>query len=448
MFAGFAFFLLLISPLFAISDHSPTHAYAQELSHGDLRHFILRTGFGISRSERNDLQSLSRSQAVDHLVNSARKTSFTSFPEWIREGAEIERPPKNMAREDRKEFQKARRKRGLELKAWWFREMVQTDTPFTERMTLFWHNHFTSSLQKVKFPLLIALQNQLLRKHAVGNFRDLLSAISRDPAMTIYLDGQSNLKANPNENFARELLELFTLGEGNYSEDDIKEAARAFTGHRVNRKSAEYVVNYRQHDHGMKDFLGQRGRFMGEDIVSILLENPQTATLITRKLWKEFISTPIPASRLRELSTGFRLSNYSIPDLLSWILKAPEFWSPGNRGTSIKSPVELIVGTIRSLGIRAIDYIQLTRLSKRLGQDILDPPSVKGWDGGKNWINSHTLLLRYLALTRLAKSLEKSDSPPPSGDLLWMAAPPVLEMKSAPKKKLLVKLLDPAWQLK
>jgi len=194
-----------------------------------------------------------------------------------------------LSEEQRRARQRQIRDQMIALRAWWYQEMIATDSPLTERMVLFWHGHFTSSIRKVRWPALLYRQNVVLRQHALGNFRDLLHAIARDPAMLIYLDGQTNRSSRPNENFARELLELFTLGLGHYTERDIKKAARAFSGWTVDWRTGTFAFNVRRHDGGVKEFMGRRGSFNGDDIIDILLEQPRTAEHITEKLWREFI---------------------------------------------------------------------------------------------------------------------------------------------------------------
>ena len=281
--------------------------------------------------------------------------------------------------------------------------MLTTDSPLSERMTLFWHNHFTSSLRKVRSPQLMLRQNLLLRRHAPGSFADLLHAVIRDPAMLVYLDGRSNRKGHPNENFARELLELFTLGEGHYSEQDIREAARAFTGYGLERRRGTFRFRPRQHDDGLKTFLGRQGRWGGGDIVDILLAQPQTARFITRKLWAAFITLEPAPNQLETLARQFRQTDYAIRPLLAGILASEAFWDPRNRGSRIKSPAELLVGTMRALQLPVGDGQRLARAGRRLGQDLFDPPNVKGWPGGKAWIDSASLLARREVIGRFTR---------------------------------------------
>ena len=282
-----------------------------------------------------------------------------------------------------------------------------TGSPLTERLVLFWHNHFTSSLRKVKWPQLMYRQNELFRQHAAGNFATLLRAVVIDPAMLVYLDGRANRVGKPNENFARELLELFTLGEGQgYTETDIREAARALTGWRLRQRDGTVKFISRRHDTGSKTFLNQRGRFREADIITILLEQPRLAEHITEKLWRAFVSYTIDQQTVRRLARTFRQSGYRMRPLLKGLFMSKAFRDPANRGTLIKSPVDLVVGAVRLLDLRMHNAKPLVRFTKRLGQDLFDPPNVKGWSGGTSWITSSSLPARQQLLRRLSRGVE------------------------------------------
>jgi uncharacterized protein (DUF1800 family) len=271
-------------------------------------------------------------------------------------------------------------------------------------MTLFWHNHFTSSLAKVGYTPALYRQNELFRREAFGNFARLLKAVARDPAMLIYLDGVGSIARQPNENFARELLELFTLGEGHYSEADIKNAARAFTGWSMDRETGAFVDRIKQHDGGEKTFLGQTGRFDGDDIIAIVLRQPRTAELVCEKLWREFVSlTPDPAE-IRRLAAILRTGGYEMKPVLRAMFLSPQFRDPASHGTLIKSPVDLIVGSVHLLGLPVPEKTQLVRMMQGLGQVPFDPPNVKGWPGGESWITTYTLLLRQQFMRRMIEA--------------------------------------------
>ncbi len=391
------------------------------MSYDEARHLLARTGFGGTSAQIEELRRVPYAQGVTQVLHdNTRGTALTPPPAWVNEPPPDFRQRRNMSQAQRKQFRQQRRAQGIELKSWWYGEMIATPSPVTERMTVFWHNHFTSSLRRVHSPTLMYRQNELLRRHALGNFRELLHAVAKDPAMVLYLDNQTNRKDKPNENFARELLELYTLGKGHYTERDIKEAARAFTGWMVNRRTGQFRFNARRHDKGTKHFLNRRGSFDGDDILDILLEQPQVAVFITAKLWREFISDTPNKQELTRLAAIFRDSNYQIKPLLRAILLSPYFRAPANRGTLVKSPVELIVGTARLFDIRPNGPRRLAGLGRQFGQDLFDPPNVKGWPGGNAWITTSTLAARQQFLGRLLRGREMSQQQGPLGAQLNM----------------------------
>ncbi len=292
------------------------------------------------------------------------------------------------------------------IQAIWLYRMIFTPHPLRERMTLFWHNHFATSNVKVQSPLLMQRQNDLFRTHALGDFRALVSAIGKDPAMLIWLDSTINRKAKPNENYAREVMELFTLGRGHYTERDIQEAARAFTGWFVVRDQFEEVP--RQHDDGSKSILGHTGNWSGDDIPAILLEQPACALFICRKLFRHFVSEMDDPSDalLAPLAKSLRDSGYRIEKPVEMILRSNLFFDASILGRRVKSPVEFAVGTIRSLEILnpTVATAALAESCDRMGQSLFAPPSVAGWDGGAGWINSTAMLARAnLALGLLSE---------------------------------------------
>jgi uncharacterized protein (DUF1800 family) len=282
------------------------------------------------------------------------------------------------------------------IQAIWLYRMIFTPHPLRERMTLFWHNHFATSDAKVQNPGLMLRQNSLLRSHALGDFGALVSAIGKDPAMLIWLDSTINKKAKPNENYAREVMELFTLGRGHYTEKDIQEAARAFTGWFVVRDQFQKVP--RQHDEGVKTVLKHSGEWDGDDIPGILLQQPACAEFICRKLFSHFVSeTQVPSDALvAPLAQAFRESHYQINVPVGMILRSNLFFDPSVRRRRVKGPVEFAVGTIRALEIvnPTVQSAALAEACSRMGQGLFAPPSVAGWDGGPRWINSTAMLAR------------------------------------------------------
>jgi hypothetical protein len=288
---------------------------------------------------------------------------------------------------------------GTQLAAWWLYRMLHTPHPLREKLTLFWHNHFATSLAKVQNARLMLGQYRLLHEHALGSFRKLLHEISFDPAMMIWLDTNLSKKGQPNENYARELMELFSLGIGNYTEADIREAARAFTGYDV--KGGKMVFVSRQHDSGTKTVFGKSGAFKGPDIVDLCLEQEACPRFIVRKLYRFLVSeADEPADELiAPLAAQYRESDFDTGKLVETILRSNLFFSPAAYRQRVKAPVDYAVGIVRGLEGNVGPQNLATALES-LGQVLFAPPSVKGWDGGPTWLNGQTLLFRQnLALS-------------------------------------------------
>lgn len=280
-----------------------------------------------------------------------------------------------------------------QAQALWMHRLLASPHPLQERMTLFWHDHFATSNAKVNRVPLMVRQIETLRRHSLGHFGDMLQAMTRDPAMLIWLDSNTNRKGSPNENYAREIFELFSLGEGNYTERDIQEAARALTGWSVADDQA--VFSPAQFDDGEKIIFGQTGRFAAGDVVRLALSQPACARFLVGKLFTELVSESAePSDELLEpLADEFRIRNYDISWLVRTMLLSWVFYSPAAIGQRIKSPVEYIVGTVKALEGR-MSPARAVGLCTKMGQSLHFPPSVKGWDGGDRWLNSTTLLAR------------------------------------------------------
>ncbi|MET0291422.1 MAG: DUF1800 domain-containing protein [Steroidobacteraceae bacterium] len=353
-----------------------------------------RAGLGPDPLLAGRLTGSTAAQAIETLVVGARdrREAQTALPDWSGEPLPEPGATRDLSPEDRRQRARQIIARGLELQAWWLQEMLATPHPLTERMTLFWHGHFTSGLREVRVPQLPLRQNALLRRHALGDYRELLHAIVRDPAMLLYLDNQQNRRDAPNENFARELLELFTLGEGHYDENDVREAARAFTGWRMRPPEGRFTVAERQHDAGEKHFLGATGNFDGDDIVERILARPRAAEFIVEKLWREFVS-PVPQPRqVQTLATEFR-RDYRIAPLVASLLTRAAHQPASDAGQLVKSPVEFVVGTLRSLEL-PLPPRAAALACTQLGQTVFSPPNVRGWPGGEAWITTESLLAR------------------------------------------------------
>ncbi|MGH8830480.1 MAG: DUF1800 domain-containing protein, partial [Polaromonas sp.] len=410
------------------------------LSAAQARHLLVRAGFAPNQTEVEALIGQPIRQAVSGLIRKAQ----ISKPLYPAPAFASQPPPIAYRLLKNKEEQQAQRQQqqreGLELKTWWMREMIESPAPLQERMTLFWHNHFATSQQKVNSAQAMWKQHLLLRAEALGNFRSFLHAVAKDPAMLVYLDGANSRKEAPNENFAREVMELFTLGEatqgGNYTEQDIREAARAFTGWSVERDDYSFKFRPSFHDAGAKTVLGRSGNFDGDAVLDILLEQPAAARFIMGKLWKEFVS-PVPDdAQLERIAQRFRASDYDIGVVLNELLLTDAFWAESNRGSLIKSPVDLVVGTVRQFGFSYTDVMPFALKAAQLGQNLLVPPNVKGWPGQNDWINATTLLERKRFTEQLFRAVElkgESKMAPiamgPGGRLMDEAANSMISMR-------------------
>lgn len=287
-----------------------------------------------------------------------------------------------------------------QLAAWWVYVMLHTTHPLLERMTLLWHGHFATSAEKVTDAASMLAQNRLLRRYAIGDFRPLVQEISRDPAMLVYLDSATNRKARPNENYARELMELFCLGEGNYSENDVQELARCFTGWEI--KSGKFRFNQFQHDSGSKTVLGKTGTFEEGESIDWILKQPQAAQFIVGKLYCQFVcDEPAPPSQLLEpLANELREHEWQIGPVVERILGSQLFFSAHALGRKVRSPVDMAISLLRSLDASTNTHKLATELEQN-GQGLFFPPNVKGWDGGRAWINSSTILGRANMTARM-----------------------------------------------
>ncbi|MGS2721097.1 DUF1800 domain-containing protein [Paraglaciecola aestuariivivens] len=407
-----------------------------DLSFQQLCHLTRRGGFAASNSQLERLSSATtKQQAVEQLIN--QPASLIDLPEWHG----LKPPQKTQDPELKQQIQRQRRQMGRELKYWWFRQMVNNSAPLQEKLTLFWANHFTSSLEKVKWPAALLQQNLTLRTHALGNFRDMLKAILRDPAMLVYLDNANSKKQAPNENLSRELLELFTLGEGQYTEQDIKELARALTGASVNRKTGQYMFRKGFHDASSKLIFAERANFTPDDVADLILRQPQVAGFITDKLWRFFIDEQPDPVAIDKLSEIFVQHDFAFKPLLTELFLQDAFWAAS--GKQVKSPMELMVGAVQLFSLPMLKPQIVLKASKGMGQDLFSPPHVKGWAGGYAWYSSTNLALRERAAKYL---IQQADFIPQFWQLLATDAVGPLPDSSDPQYLSLV-LNDPAFQV-
>jgi uncharacterized protein (DUF1800 family) len=281
------------------------------------------------------------------------------------------------------------------LRAWWLYWMLNGSHPLREKLTLFWHNHFATSIIKIGSSRPMFRQNDLLYQHALGKFGPFLVAVSQDPAMLVWLDSNSNVAGKPNENFARELLELFSLGVGHYRETDVREAARAFTGWHTDGTRFRFVADL--HDAGRKSILGHTGDWDGGDVIRIVLEQPAAACFLVRKLYRFYVNeaeTP-PDAFLAPLTDAFRQSDYDVAVLLRRMLGSRHFFSGHAYRQRIKCPVEFCLGAGRALAPGSLKPSELVGPLDAMGQQLFAPPNVKGWEGGQSWLNTSTVLARH-----------------------------------------------------
>ncbi len=389
------------------------------------RHLLWRAGLGGTSRQVETLVSWGPEKAVDYLLNPEKIEPQA----WGASPADqfdrnIMRPPtpdeRRLVQEARKNrdedalaaIQKARQEREKqdreqvrEMQKWWLRRMIETPRPLEEKMTLFWHGHFATSYRKIENSYHMFMQNEMLRANALGNFGNLLRAIIRDPAMIAYLDNNNSRKGKPNENLAREIMELFSLGLGNYTEQDIKEGARALTGYSFDDDAFKF--DSRNHDRGDKRILGKYGELDGDGFVAAILDQDACAKFIVRKIYAFFVADVPPDERggerslpqpqraaISELANSLRLNNYELKPMLRRMFLSEHFYSPRFMNEQIKSPAQLVVGAIRSLHTPVRDLSILADAMDKMGQNLLLPPSVKGWEGGRAWINTSTMFIR------------------------------------------------------
>ncbi|MEM9237077.1 MAG: DUF1800 domain-containing protein [Verrucomicrobiota bacterium] len=389
----------------------------------DAAHLMRRAGFGGSPTEVAEVHALGREAAVEALLKPSEPIDAIPLPAWADREKIVEQAKERFMsmreanqtggeearRKARQVVQRENRRNGVEGQGWWFGRLMNSKAPLREKMTLFWHDHFATSLQKVKQPGLMLLQNQLFRENAFGDFKALTHAVLHDPAMAIYLDIQTSTKKQPNENFAREVMELFTLGEGHYSEEDIQQAARAFTGYKVDRRKGEVTHAKRQWDGGEKTILGKKGRFDGDGVIDVLFEHQAAAEYVPSKLWQYFVEDEAPPAIVKRLATTFRKNNHRVEPLLREIFLSRAFFDSSVRRGQIKSPVQYLVQMCRELELDGLPSGYALAGQQQLGQVLFLPPNVAGWDWGKGWINTNTLLTRYNIAGMITKGAVSSD---------------------------------------
>ena len=382
------------------------------------RHLLWRAGFGGTPKQIRTLAAWGPKKAVDYILDfdkieydEPKPDGFDADimrPANAEERGEIARARRSgdevavaRLRAQRQEAQRSDRQQMVRVQHWWIKRMIETPRPLEEKMTLFWHGLLATSYRTIEDSFHMYLQNMLFRRHAVGNYGELLFGIIRDPAMIAYLDNNDSRKDRPNENLARELMELFSLGVGNYTEKDIKEGARALTGFTF--EDDEFVFNKNNHDTGTKTILGRKGTLDGDGFVKAILEQPACPQYIAKRLYKFFLAD-YPTGRpeidksaesvIRQLAGTLTAGRYEIKPVLRRLFLSEHFYDPALLCEQVKSPAELVVGAVRSLNTPVRDLGVLADAMNLMGQNLFFPPSVKGWDGGRSWINTATLYVR------------------------------------------------------
>jgi uncharacterized protein (DUF1800 family) len=366
-------------------------------------HLLNRAGFGGTPLQIQNLADMTMPEAVSFLIDYERIPDSTPAPEWAHPEpdrlATMRRVYQTGTPEEKRDAQRGEQRlqaqRMIELRGWWLNRMAKGPRPFQEKMTLFWHGHFATSSEKVHEAYYMWRQNELFRRLATDNWLRLLIEMGKDPAMLIWLDQAESRKEHANENFAREVMELFALGIGNYTEKDVTEGARALTGWSLDRQEQRFVYRPQFHDEGIKTFLGLTGNLTPEDVLAQIVAQPHSSVFITGKIWNYFAGQ-MPSSALNQaMATEFRNNGNNFKPFLRVMFSSEEFYSPDIVKNEVKSPVQWLVGTSRMLESELPPPIVCMGMLRTLGQDIFQPPNVKGWDGGLSWITTNTLLARY-----------------------------------------------------
>ena len=397
-------------------EGSITHLQ-KEMTVADARHLLERAGIGAHPTEIRALLGKTRSEAISVMIEQLDVSEpLLAYPAAVADAYHYNWVASDFESEQRQAFRNARDKEMSQLRQWWVREMLSTDRPAGERLMLIWHNHFVTAYSSINEAVrAMYLQHDMLREVGFSNFRQILRSVVRDAAMLNYLDNDNNRKDSPNENLARELMELFVLGEGNYSEQDVHEVARALTGYEFSAiRDYAFQLNGYEHDNGVKTILGERGRFDADDVIDILLEQPAASEFLAQTFWQAYVSEfNTDSDEIAEIAVAVRESDYDIRTLVRATLASRGFWAIENRGTIVKSPVDLLIGGIRTSGHLPDWWSTLDNRMMVLGQHLFEAPNVAGWPGGGDWITPSRVRLRENMLIDLA-NMENAYVPGPS----------------------------------
>ncbi len=403
----------IIYPLRAAAMGGLEPLSPQAWDYAKARHLLVRAGFGGTPQEVQNLSQKGLYKAVDQLVEFYRQPSAST-------GLDVASPlvADPLAAKLRSAFIRNRiavartsveRGQVAKLRQWWLGRMVESPRPLQEKLALFWHGLFASQESVVRNSYTMYQQNQLFRQHAAGNYGGLLYGIVHDPAMIRFLDNNKNVKGEPNENLAREILELFSMGvDQGYTEQDIVEAARTLTGYNFDNRSGGFRYIHSKHDTGDKTIFGKTGPWAGDDLVRLILEQPATSRFIARRLFEYFACRNPKPETIERLANVLRTNNYELEPMLKNMFLSEDFYSEQVIGCQIKSPVELVVGTLRDLGVKRVtNYGLLDHAVQQMGQQLLEPPDVKGWRYGRSWISSSRVFVRYNSIAQLVNSVPR-----------------------------------------
>ena len=374
----------------------------------DARHLWSRTGFSNADFILNDYPNHTREAAVELMINSGAYTvPVTDLPKFNHE-LYLKIKSKNISKKEKRKIREPLTKQDRKkISNWWHREILSSNNAFQEKMVVFWHSHFAAIAFKVYPPYMLE-QNQIFRKNSLGSFKELFYEVMHNPTIHQFLDNTKNTVKNPNENLARELLELYTMGEGDhYSEDDVKNLARALSGISDDYNTKKIKVNYKRKDNSFVTLFGHTGTIGMDKALELILNHPHTSKFITLKLWREFVSKDPNAEELERLSKLFYESGYDIKSLVSEILNSEEFWSEKNRNNLVKSPFDLIASSKIILDFPSSNLFNLPKHMKKSGQRLFHPPDVNGWLGGRRWINSDLIIARQRLLAKYIREVTK-----------------------------------------
>jgi uncharacterized protein (DUF1800 family) len=385
---------------------------AGEFTPARARHLLCRAGFGGSAAEVERLCALGLHAAVDELVDFHLQPAGPTplaFARDVPSPADLRQLTAEERRARVDQRNRTDRRQLGELRQWWLGAMATSPRPLQEKLVLFWHGHFAAEYRTVRDAVAMQAQNDLFRRHAAGSFKDLLHGIAHDAAMLRYLDADRNVKGKPNENLAREIMELFAMGEGQgYTEADIREGARALTGATFDRRSLEYRFRPAQHDDGQKHLFGREGRFGPDDFVDLILQQPAAARHVAGRLFAFFAYPEPDAADVDSLAATLRSADYQLAPMLKRLFRSRAFYSDRALGTRIKSPAELMVGAVRMLGLQDVDWRQVDRALAAMGQQLFDPPNVRGWIEGEAWIDTNRILVRHNSVAALLRQQQRA----------------------------------------